>query len=243
MMARMEHDHDERSSPTVERERYNLAERMLDALAGASRSIGLPLTRLDRDSIIGAARRRTGLVDTGDDRYLGGLDRIIAEAAGRYTGLGDAILRGLLVRGLEARLRAVDYLKRHPDVLEVPVAEPIVVLGLPRSGTTVLQRLLAASLDRSQLELWELMSVTPVDKTDLEADRQQRIRDSARLLRLAKLSTPEVDRVHHSTPTTTDEDWLLQVPSFHTLVIQSVFGLEEYGRWLQYEADKLWAYG
>ena len=176
-MASMKHDFDERPSPTVERERYNLAERLLDALASASRSIGLPMTRLDRDSLLASARRRTNLEDFGDDRFLEGLDRILSESAGRYTGFGDAVLRGLLVKGLEARLRAVDYLKRHPDVLEVPITEPIIVLGFPRSGTTVLQRLLAASLDRSQLELWELMSVTPVNEADLEADKQQRIRD------------------------------------------------------------------
>ncbi len=241
-MAQKQHDRDDQVGQTVERERYGFAEHVVNALTTFSRSIDLAVTRLDQDSLIRAARRRTNLEDTGDERFLEGLDRILVESVGRYTGFGDAVLRGLLAKALEVRLRSVDYIKRHPDVLEVPIGRPIIVLGLPRSGTTSLHNLLAASLDGAQLEFWELMSVAPINEMDLEADKQQRIRELARLLRMANLFVPELNQIHQSTPTTPEEDWQLLVPSFHALTFQSAFGLDEYGRWLQDEADMVWAY-
>jgi hypothetical protein len=241
-MAQQQHTRPDHGQQTVERERYHLAEHVLDAVATLSRSMGLSLTRLDQRSLITVAKRRTGLENTGDDRFLEGLGRILSESTGRYTGFGDAVLRSLLVRALEVRLRSVEYSKRHPDVLEVPIDQPIIVLGLPRSGTTLLQRLLAASLDRAQLEFWELMSVAPINEADLEADKQRRIRELARMLRAAKLFVPELDRIHHATPTSPEEDWQLLVPSFQTLAFASAFGLEEYGRWLLSDADMVWAY-
>ena len=243
MMALVDDDLDEGRGPTVEREHYSPVEHLANGLAHASRFLGLPVTRLDRDSLMATARRHTELEDFGDDRFLDGLDRILAESAGRYTGIGDALLRGLLTRGLEIRLRSVDYLKRHPDALEVPITEPIIVLGLPRSGTTVLHNLLSASLDRAPLEFWELTSVVPLDEADLEADRRRRIRQLARMLRLMDLFVPELKRMHHYTPITPEEDWWLLGPSFLTLQFDSTYGLQEYGRWLRNEADMVWAYG
>lgn len=242
VMAQEQHGPDERGGHTVERERWRLAEHLADALARLSRSFGLAATRLERGSLIDDARRRTGLQDTGDDRFMDGLDRILAESAGRYSALGDAFLHTFLARGLETRLRSVDYIRRHPDVLHVPVTEPVVILGLPRSGTTIIQNLLATSMGNAHLEFWELMSVVPVNEVDLEADKRHRIRDLSRVLRVVKLFAPELDRIHHATPTTPEEDWHLLVPSFQALTFQSAFGLEEYGRWLQHEADMVWAY-
>lgn len=243
MMVQEQHDRYARGGHTVERERWRFVEHLADALATVSRSLRLAATRLDRDALISDARRRTGLEDTGDDRFGEGLDRILAESAGRYSGLGDALLRSYLARGLQTRLRSVDYIKRHPDVLQVPIEEPIVILGLPRSGTTAIQNLLAASPANARLEFWELASVVPVDEPDAVADRERRIRDLARVLRAMNVFAPELDSIHHATPTTSEEDWHLLVPSFHALVFQSAFGLEAYGRWLQDEADMDWAYG
>lgn len=240
-----EEQHPQATAPqeTVQRERYHLAEKMMSALGRVSLSVGLPWTDLDQAQLIKAAQRRTRLTDVGDDRFRLGLDRILSESTGRYTPLGTALLRNLLVKSLENRLRAVDYIKRHPDVLDVPIRRPIVVLGFPRSGTTLLQTLLAASPDRAPLEFWELMSVTPVNEADLEADKAIRMKALARILRVANWFVPELSRIHESTPTTPEEDWQLLVPSFHALTFELAYGLGNYGRWLRDEADMAWAYG
>ncbi len=230
------------SDETVQRERYHFAERTINGLCGLARRIGLPGALLDRSRLIEAARRRTRLEDAGDCGFLEGLDRILAESRGRYTPMGNVLLRNLLVKAIENRLRAVDYLKRHPEVLRIPIRRPIIVLGFPRSGTTLLQTLLAASPDRAPLEFWELMSVTPRNESDPEVDRAVRVREIDRILRLANLFVPELDRIHHSTPTSPEEDWQLLVPGFRALTFVLAYGLEDYGCWLQGEADMVWAY-
>jgi hypothetical protein len=228
---------------TVQRERYHLGEQMVNLLGHASQSARLPWTNLDRSHLVETARRRTRLEDAGDPRFLVGLDRLLRESHGRYTPLGNLLLRNLVVRALENRLRSLDYIRRHPDVLSIPIRSPIVVLGFPRSGTTLLQTLLAASPDWAPLEFWELSSIAPLQEVDPAADKAARIRQLGRILRMANLFVPELDRIHHSTPTTPEEDWQLLVPSFHALTFELAYGLEEYGRWLQEEADMVWAYG
>jgi hypothetical protein len=228
---------------TVQRERYHLLEHLLNGLCGLAQQAGVGVVSLDRARLLQAARRQTRLEDAGEERFIEGLDRILAESAGRFTPLGAVLLRNLLVKAIGNRLRVVDYLKRHPDVRQIPIRRPIVVLGFPRSGTTLLQVLLAASPGRAPLEFWELMSVTPRIEADPERDRAVRIREIDRILRVANLFVPELDRIHHSTPTSPEEDWQLLVPSFQALTFVLAYGLEEYGRWLLGQADMAWAYG
>jgi hypothetical protein len=232
-----------RPGETVQREHYHLAEHLINALARVSLQAGLPLTDVNGPRLLAASERRTRLSDFGDARFLEGLHRVITESQGRYTPLGTALFRNLLVRALGTRLRTVDYIKRHPDVLDIPIRRPVIILGFPRSGTTLLQTLLAASPGRDPIEFWELMSVTPVNEADLEADRAARIKGLDRILRAAKLFVPELNRIHQSSPTTPEEDWQLLVPSLHALTFELAYGLGDYGRWLQTDADMTFAYG
>ena len=227
---------------TVQRERYNFPERCLCAVAGLSVNAGWKWTDLNRDRLRAEVSRRTSLTDFGDDRYLAGLDRILAEAQGKYTALGTAMLRHLLTTALTNRLKAVDYIKRHPDVLAVAIHKPIIVLGFPRSGTTLLQNLLAASPERAPLEFWELMSITPVNERDMQEDRDVRVRALERILRTADFFVPELKRMKESSATTPEEDWQLLVPTFHALSFELAYGLGDYGRWLESDADMVWAY-
>ncbi|MDT5224614.1 MAG: hypothetical protein QOG19_2021, partial [Mycobacterium sp.] len=58
--------------------------------------------------------------------------------------IGTHILRSGIVHSLRMRLRTQEWIRRHPEILDEKVAAPIVVVGMMRSGTTLLQRLLAA---------------------------------------------------------------------------------------------------
>jgi hypothetical protein len=103
-----------------------------------------PLGRLDADELLRDARRRTGLSDLGPDTdaayrlLVGSLD---LEAG--LTTLGRVVL-GRLARGyLGQRLRVVEAHRRRPDLAAAPVVRPLFVVGLPRTGTTLLHSLLA----------------------------------------------------------------------------------------------------
>ncbi len=119
---------------------------------------------LDPDGIIADARRATGLADFGDTGVLERLDAQVAavECDTDLSGLGRFIVRERLVGLLKARLLFEDYLARYPEALEVELEPPVVVVGLPRSGTTHLVNLLAADPRTRSMPWWEVVEPIPV---------------------------------------------------------------------------------
>jgi hypothetical protein len=110
------------------------------------RGLGVPLIRLDEGDLMARATRRTGLSDFGDDAFRAPLRLLLdsLEREAHLTTLGRVIARTDIVRLLENRLRIVDTLRRHPEITRAPLERPIFIIGLPRTGTTILQ-LLAGS--------------------------------------------------------------------------------------------------
>jgi len=120
--------------------------------------------RIDADQLVDKARAVTGLADLGD---LSVLDRLAAhvaaiEADTGLTNLGRLVLRMRIQRLLENRLRLHELLRRHPEIREIDVTAPLVVVGLPRSGTTHLVNLLAEDPRRRALPFWESQEPIPV---------------------------------------------------------------------------------
>ncbi len=119
---------------------------------------------LDVDDIVATARNATGMRAFGDDTLL---DRLAAQVVALesdlgLSGLGRYIVRERLVGLLKARLRFEDFVRRHPDALEVRLQPPIIVVGLPRSGTTHLVNLLAADSRFRSMPWWEVVEPIPV---------------------------------------------------------------------------------
>ncbi|MGA3146538.1 MAG: sulfotransferase [Acidimicrobiales bacterium] len=119
---------------------------------------------LDSDGIIAEAQGATGLHELGDPTLLDRLAAQIAavEADGGLSGLGRYIIRDRLVGLLKARLRFEDYLRRYPEALDVELEPPVIVVGLPRSGTTHLVNLLAADSRFRSMPWWEVIEPIPV---------------------------------------------------------------------------------
>jgi hypothetical protein len=119
---------------------------------------------LDPETLIAEAQRATRLNNFGDPSLR---DRLVAQvgALGADTGLsglGRHIVRNRLVGLLKARLRFEDYVARYPEALDEPLEPPIVVVGLPRSGTTHLVNLLASDLRLRSMPWWEVVEPIPV---------------------------------------------------------------------------------
>ena len=119
---------------------------------------------LDPDALVAAARKRTGLHDFDDPSLL---IRLAAQVAAveddtGLSGLGRFIIRQRLVGLLAARLRLEDFVRRHPESLEVDLDPPAIVVGLPRSGTTHLVNLLATDRRFRSLPWWEAQQPLPV---------------------------------------------------------------------------------
>ncbi len=118
---------------------------------------------LDEDSLLAHARRTTGLDDFGDDLWrepFGVLVKSLEEEA-ELTLMGRLMARSDIILWLGTRLRVTDTLKRHPEILEEEVTAPMVIVGLPRSGTSILFELLWQDPDVGVPMMWEALQPCP----------------------------------------------------------------------------------
>jgi hypothetical protein len=143
--------------------RKPLGLRLLNGVGGALRAAGVPVVRLDEASLLARARRRTGLDDFGDEAFREPLRRLLEslEAEAALTMLGRVIARADLGRLLENRLRMVDARRREPAIAAGEVRRPLFILGLPRTGTTILHELLAEDPVNRVPMTWEVMHPWP----------------------------------------------------------------------------------
>ncbi len=120
-------------------------------------------TELTVAAVCDAAVARTGLTDFGPDDFrerLGvQLDEMDADP--ERTGLGRLLMFNDCLRYAANRLRIHDLLTRHPEILDVEIVAPLIVIGLPRSGTTHLVNLLAADTRLRSMPLWESYEPVP----------------------------------------------------------------------------------
>lgn len=121
---------------------------------------GLPVKRsaLTPASLTKAAQRRTGLSDFGSDSYLPGLEALTYSLASeaRLNQLGRIVMGRQIVDALANRLTVVAWEKANPELASAPVRAPLIILGLGRTGTTILQETLASAPHvRTPLQ-WEI---------------------------------------------------------------------------------------
>jgi hypothetical protein len=122
-----------------------------------------PAVQLTADAIVAEAYETTGLDRFASDSYREGLDLVVDELA-RSTTLserGRETLHRTAVHCLVNRLKVDEYLRRQPELPERPIERPLIVLGLMRTGTTLLIDLLAKDPARRPLLKWEALDTVP----------------------------------------------------------------------------------
>lgn len=152
---------------------------------------------LDEDSLLRTARANTGLDDFGDDDWREPFRLLIAdlENTANLNFFGRVMTRSDLLVHLEGRLRVVDWLKRHPEIEDEPIEAPVFVIGLPRSGTTIMQEILGADPQARTVKMWEAkFPVPPPAPGDPSPD--PRIALAQDLVGMQDLVTPEWATMH-----------------------------------------------
>jgi len=127
------------------------------------------------DNLVGRACERDGLHDLGSDSWREGLTILVEtiESTPCVATTGRDDLYRQFVDALCNRLRVVDYRERHPEVAAQRIERPLVILGLPRTGTTVASYLLDQDPRRRSLLNWEAGdSVPPATSETLRSDRR-----------------------------------------------------------------------
>jgi hypothetical protein len=182
-------------------------------------------TEMTVAAVLAAAVERTGLDDFGADDFRDRLARWLDEIDRdpERTGLGRLILFNDCVRYAANRLRILDLLERHPEIRDEQIVAPIIVVGLPRSGTTHLVNLIAADPRLRSLPLWE--SYEPVPAPDEPATRDEkdpRHRRCADAWAAMQQTVPLLAAMHPMAPDHVHEELELQLPDFTSYELEWV---------------------
>jgi hypothetical protein len=116
------------------------------------------------DNSLKLISEETGLTDYGELKFK---EAYYATEKGpvfqrcKMTNLGQVVFQMEFQMTLTRRLKAVEYLKSHPEILDVKIKSPVFVFGLGRSGTTFTHHLLSLDPNVRSPKLWELIYPTP----------------------------------------------------------------------------------
>jgi hypothetical protein len=202
-------------------------------------------TSFDAAAIMAAAQQKEDLADWGPLPFEGPLDMLTASyATADLNDVGVHVLRAGLVHSLRMRLRAQEWIRCHPEITEEQILAPVVVVGMMRSGTTLLQRLLGSD-DRFHCAYgWEVAEVAP--KLDGQwppaAAEDLRIATSERREAISRELAPDLFAIHPMYAREPEEEIVFLADAFLSHVPESGAHVPEYRSWIDTQ-DFTPAYG
>ncbi len=195
-----------------------------------------PETSLDETSLLAEARERAGELDFGDQSFLEPLRVLLRSLEGeaRLTPAGRAGQRTRIVGLLVARLQTQAWLARHPAIDDERVDVRFVVVGFPRTGTTLLHRILARDPRASSLAWWECRHPAPLpgwSAADASDVRDPRIADAEAQVAAMLAHNPALAAVHPLDALAPDEDLMLLEHAFQSSTPAGSLNVPSYLRW------------
>jgi hypothetical protein len=187
---------------------------------------------LDADALHAKAVAETGLTDFGPDDYRERLEVYLA-ALREIDGLHDSgtvSFHAQVLQLLKNRLLLTDLLARHPEIHEIELLPPVVIAGLPRTGTTHLHNLLAAGPTFRTIPYWESVEPFPLpDELGVEPDPRKARMDVA--VEFMNAAMPHFRLMHEMTTEHVHEEIQLLANDFSTMLFET---LAHVPRWRDY---------
>lgn len=186
------------------------------------------------DDLVAAAVRATGMSDFGGTEHEEGLrillDDLNAPTAG-LTGEGNYLQRAQVKSALVGRLLSEFGFAGNPSYADVPIERPVFVVGLPRTGTTALHRLLAADVRHQGLELWLTEFPQPRPPRETWADNPVFSGINAAYAE-HQVTNPEFMGIHYMDAASVEECWRLLRQSGTSISFESLAHVPRYSAWL-----------
>ena len=186
------------------------------------------------DDIVAAAERTTGMSDFGGTEHEEGLRILVDDlnsAEAGLTGKGNYFQRSEVKSALVGRLLTQAQFNARPEHVEVPIERPIFVMGLPRTGTTALHRLLHADPMAQGLEMWITQYPQPRPPRETwEADPIFNAMQQA--FQAHHVANPEYLGIHYMDATSVEECWRLLRQTGKSNSYESLANVPRYTEWL-----------
>lgn len=195
---------------------------------------------LDRENLLQQARDRAGLNDFGDMWFIEPMDKFLesANAEAKLTPAGFAGQTEMIVKGLTSRLRMIEDIKQHPEILDEKVEVAGVILGLPRTGSTIFHRLLAATPAMTAIRWFEVQNFAPFPGEEPGNPADRRAYAQAMIDGWLELS-PELNSIHPLDPEAPDEEIIILGQMFVSTMVEGMTFCPSFTRWLDtYDQSK-----
>ena len=198
--------------------------------------------KINANKIIDQAKSETGLSDLGEPLFLEGLNRLI-DSINNEANLNEIGIQAqpIRIQGLLSnRLRFEEDLKKFPEILDQQIIAPIVIVGLPRTGSTMTHRLLASDPNHTAMLWWEgrYPALLPGEK---RGDIETRMELGKAEVDAVVAASPEALDIHPWDYKGADEEILLLEHNFLSTVPESFMALPSYSKWIE-EQDHTLAY-
>lgn len=190
--------------------------------------LGIEMSVLDDEALLKKAQKQTGLDDYGDDGFREGY-RVLLKSLREEADLnpiGRLVAKNTILRTLCNRLLVIDYIKKHPQVLQQEIKAPMVIAGLPRTGTTILQGLLAADPASRYLTFWEGSYPCPPQK-----GKDTRIQDTDKEMDIFCKFIPGFRAIHDMGAELPQECITLMAMNFTSVQFELNFNVPSYQKW------------
>ncbi len=179
--------------------------------------------------IIAAAAAATGLDPAVlDDAYRERLTVLCASLRdeARLSRFGIVSVTAQLTGLVRTKLLVADLVERHPEILDIPIEAPIIICGLPRTGTTHLHNLMSADPQLRHLPYWESLQPVPVEPVAAGVDPRRVAADQA--IALIDAAMPLFRRMHEMTTDHAHEEIQLLAIDLSTMLFESVAWVPTY---------------
>lgn len=196
------------------------------------------------DDLVAKACERAGLDDFGGDTWREGLALLVSsvESTPGVNAGGRDYVYSQFVDALWNRLRVVEYRKRHPEVAAERIERPLVVLGLPRTGTSLASYLLDQDRRRRSLLTWEAEnSIPPSSPETLRTDPRCLQKKDELAVLAAGLKAANIPMVHWDEADGPTECTFVQNQDFKAYLWEAFMPTSAYADWLV-DADMASAY-
>ncbi len=199
----------------------------------ATRDEAAETVPLERNDLVRQARNRANLEDLGDTWFFEPMDRFLEalNAEGNITEAGRAATTEVVVKGLTSRLRMVEDIRRHPEILDEKVEVAGIILGLPRTGSTIFQRLLASAPGMTGMRWYELQNFAPFPGEIRGAPEERRAYAQTMIDGWLELA-PELASIHPLDPDAPDEEILVLGQMFVSTMVEGMNFVPSFARWL-----------
>jgi hypothetical protein len=198
---------------------------------------------LASEQLIETACAQTGLDDFGTDSFRLGLDRLVdgLEHEARLNEIGETMAPMTVLGHLTNRLQVTDWHRRHPEIGAADVTPPIVMIGMGRTGSTILHDLFGQDPANRVPRTWEVDHPSPPpEAASYETD--PRIAESQAGIDLAYDVRPELRSMHPMGARLGQECIVITAGEFASAIFNSQYQLPTYLRWVTSEADMAPAY-